>query len=277
MTHGKKEAIIAFDVGDKRIGVAFCDAVLQIPLPVETYWRTGTKTDVPYLVSLAEKRGANRIVCGLPVNFDGSESVQTAKTARFIEALRAATDIPVTEVDERFTTLSAEDLLLEADMRREKRKEVVDKIAASYILENYLNTQKGETPMSEMHEKVNENEEELSDVVELVDDSGRVLKFYHIGTMDFEEDCYAFFQPAEEIEGTEEDEVIIFRIADDGKGGEVLLPVEDEKKLDAVYEEFCKMMEEDEECDGDCEGCDGCDETCDCGEEDCEVCNPDKD
>ena len=112
--------------------------------------------------------------------------------------------------------------------------------------------------MSELHEKPNVNEEELSDIVELVDDTGRVLKFYHIATMDYKEGCYAFFQPAEEIEGAEEDEVIIFQISEDDKGDEVLLPVEDEALLDEVYEEFVKMMEEDEDedgCDGHCEHC----------------------
>ncbi|MBO7377378.1 MAG: DUF1292 domain-containing protein [Clostridia bacterium] len=113
-------------------------------------------------------------------------------------------------------------------------------------------------------------QEELSDVVELVDDTGRTLKFYHIGTMDYKDEGYVFFQPAEEIEGTEEDDVIIFRIGGT-EGNEVLLPIEDEALLDEVYEEFCRMMDEDDEalsvddealyCDGNCSSC---------GEEGCE-------
>ena len=115
-------------------------------------------------------------------------------------------------------------------------------------------------------------QEELTDVVELVDDTGRTLKFYHIGTIDYKNECYVFFQPAEEIEGTEEDDVIIFRIAGD-EGNEVLLPIEDEALLDEVYEEFCRVMEvedaadeaaslEPEEfyCDGNCSACE---EECD--------------
>lgn len=99
---------------------------------------------------------------------------------------------------------------------------------------------------------------ELSDIVELVDDGGRVLKFYHIGTMDYKDECFAFFQPAEAMEGAEEDEVIIFMISEDEEGKEVLLPVEDEAKLDAVYEEFCKAMEEEDECsDEECSCCHG--------------------
>ena len=138
-----------------------------------------------------------------------------------------------------------------------------------------------------MDEQKNENvvcEEEDGDLVELVDDSGRVLKFFHVGSLEHKEKWYAFFMPAEEIEGTSEDEVVIFNISKDDKGEEVLLPVEDEAVLEEVYEEFCRQM--DEEADaaeaaelegGCCCGCsheDGCThedggEECDCGKEHC--------
>ena len=128
-----------------------------------------------------------------------------------------------------------------------------------------------------MSEKVMKEvaQEELSDIVELVDDTGRTLKFYHIGTIDYKNECYVFFQPAEAIEGTDEDDVIIFRIGGD-EGNEVLLPVEDEALLDEVYEEFCRIMEDEEYADdamaldGDfyCDGnCAGCEEECDDREE----------
>lgn len=131
--------IIAFDIGDKRIGVAATDPLGMMALPVETYFRKNTAEDVKYLANLAKQKCAERIVCGMPVNFDGSESVQTAKTKKFIELLKEQTDIPIVLEDERFTTMEARRVLLEADMRRDKRKQVIDKIAASYILEGYLN------------------------------------------------------------------------------------------------------------------------------------------
>lgn len=90
-----------------------------------------------------------------------------------------------------------------------------------------------------------EVEEDDGDLVELVDDQGRVLKFFHVGSLEHKEKWYAFFMPAEEIEGTTEDEVVVFNIAKDDKGEEVLLPVEDEALLEEVYEEFCRQMEED--------------------------------
>ena len=77
-------------------------------------------------------------MCGLPVNFDGSESEQTKKTQYFIDKLKEKTTIPIETADERFTTMQARSLLLEADVSRADRKKVIDKIAASYILEDYL-------------------------------------------------------------------------------------------------------------------------------------------
>ena len=109
---------------------------------------------------------------------------------------------------------------------------------------------------------------ELSDeIVELVDDSGRTLKFYHLATMPYKENWYVFFQPAEEIEGAAEDEVVIFQIADGEEGKDTLLPIEDEALLEEVYEEFCRVMEEEEAADEAMEL-----EDCDCGEDGCPVC-----
>ena len=109
---------------------------------------------------------------------------------------------------------------------------------------------------------------ELSDeIVELVDDSGRTLKFYHLATMPYKDNWYVFFQPAEEIDGASEDEVVIFQIADGEEGKDTLLPIEDEALLEEVYEEFCRVMEEEEAADEAMEL-----EDCDCGEDGCPVC-----
>ncbi len=131
--------IIAFDIGDKRIGVACTDPLGMMALPLETYFRKNTAEDVKYLARLAESKCAEVIVCGMPFNFDGSESVQTVKTRKFIDLLAQETNIPIELQDERFTTMEARRDLLSADMRRDKRKQVIDKVAASYILEGYMN------------------------------------------------------------------------------------------------------------------------------------------
>ena len=133
---------IAFDIGDKRIGIAVSDPFGEMALPLETYYRKNFKKDIEYLVKLAKDRFVDVIVCGLPLNFDGSKSEQTLKTESFIEELKKNTDIKIVTEDERFTTLEARRLLLEADMRRQDRKAVIDKVAASYILETYMLKQK---------------------------------------------------------------------------------------------------------------------------------------
>ena len=131
---------IAFDIGDKRIGVAVSDPFGEFALPLETYYRKNFNKDLEYLVKLATDRYADVIVCGLPLNFDGSKSEQTLKTESFIEELKKKTTIKIVTQDERFTTLEARRILLEADVKRQDRKAVIDKIAASYILETYMNT-----------------------------------------------------------------------------------------------------------------------------------------
>ena len=129
---------ICFDIGDKRIGVAVSDPFGEMALPLETYYRKNFNKDLEYLAHLAESRYAEVIVCGLPLNFDGSRSEQTEKTESFIQELKKKTNIPIVTEDERFTTLEARRILIERDVKRQDRKAVIDKIAASYILETYL-------------------------------------------------------------------------------------------------------------------------------------------
>lgn len=132
------ERYVAFDIGDKRIGVAISDPFNTYALPSETYFRKGFKEDISALVKIAEQKGATAIVCGLPVNFDGSEALQTGKTQKFIEALKEAVSIPIILEDERFTTKMAHEVLISEGMRREKRKTCVDALAAANILDGFL-------------------------------------------------------------------------------------------------------------------------------------------
>ena len=132
------ERFVAFDIGDKRIGVAISDPFNTYALPSETYHRKGFKEDVAALAKIAKDKGATTVICGLPVNFDGSEALQTEKTRRFIEALQSAVDIPIVCEDERFTTQMAHEVLISEGMRREKRKNYVDALAAANILDGYL-------------------------------------------------------------------------------------------------------------------------------------------
>ncbi len=134
------ERYVAFDIGDKRIGVAISDPFNTYALPSSTYFRKGFKEDISALIKIASEKGATVIVCGLPVNFDGTEAVQTVRTRKFIDGLKEAAAIPVVCQDERFTTKMAHETLISEGMRREKRKNYVDALAAANILDGYLAT-----------------------------------------------------------------------------------------------------------------------------------------
>ena len=137
--------IAAFDIGDKRIGVAFSDPFGEYAMPSDTYFRTGDfRADVKAVAKIAQERAAILIVCGLPLNADGTESIQTEKTRRFISALQAETQIPVVIEDERYTTLQARHDLLQMGVstKKDKQKKNVDSLAAAYILEGYLSKNK---------------------------------------------------------------------------------------------------------------------------------------
>lgn len=135
--------VMALDVGDVRIGIAVSDLMGIIANPLETYVRKGNvEVDVNYIVELARAKEVSLFISGLPLGLDGKENEQTAKTRQFIDALTSKTDIPVKFLDERFTTISAERVLIQGNVRRENRKKVIDKVAATIILQNYLDSKR---------------------------------------------------------------------------------------------------------------------------------------
>lgn len=135
--------VMALDVGDVRIGVAVSDLMGIIANPLETYTRKGdVAKDAIYIANLAKQHEVDLFVSGLPLGLNGKENEQTQKTRAFIEELQKHTEIPVRFMDERFTTLSAERVLIEGNVRRENRKKVIDKVAATIILQNYLDSKR---------------------------------------------------------------------------------------------------------------------------------------
>ncbi|MFH0909487.1 MAG: Holliday junction resolvase RuvX [bacterium] len=136
--------ILGVDYGARRIGfavsdptqiIASADEVVTIQNPGEAANRTAGKV---------RRTGAEEIVVGLPRNMDGSEGASAQKAREFVELLRKKTHVPVAMWDERLSTKSAHDILIEAGTRREKRKGLVDKIAAQIMLQNYLDAKGGE-------------------------------------------------------------------------------------------------------------------------------------
>ncbi len=244
-----EKRIIAFDIGDKRIGVACSDPFNEYAMPGETYFRTGKfREDVAAIAKIAEEKGVGTIVCGLPVHFDGERSEQTEKTARFIEALRAATDIPVVTEDERFTTLEARRVQVEGGVKRGNRKKSVDSIAASYILDGYLaSLKKGDKSMS-MKEENNEYEED-GNIVELIDEEGNTLRYEHVGTIEYKGEWYCFFTPEFSEESDDEgEEIAVFHLVGE-EDNESLEIVEDDDLLNEVFAEFCNQYEYAEDAD----------------------------
>ena len=128
--------IMGIDIGEKRIGIAISDALGYTAQGVETYARTG-EGDAAYIAAKAKELGASLVVAGLPLNMNGSEG-PAVQSVRDFAALLTELGVEVAFQDERLTTVSAERFLIEADVSRKKRRQVVDKLAAVYILRAYL-------------------------------------------------------------------------------------------------------------------------------------------
>ncbi len=132
-----KGRLIALDVGTKTIGVAITDDTRKISLPVETIIRSGNKKDFPILVNIFKTKRVSGIVIGLPLSFDGHDNDISLFIKRFAANLSNETDLPIILHDERLSSFVAEDLMLD-EIGSNRTKKVVDKIAASYILESFL-------------------------------------------------------------------------------------------------------------------------------------------
>ena len=132
------KAIAGLDLGDKTIGVALSDLRRGVATPIEVIRREKFTLDAHRLLDLLAARGAVGIILGLPLNMDGSEGPRVQSTRAFARNLEKLTDRPITFWDERLSTVAAERALLEADTSRKRRKEVIDQVAAGYILQGAL-------------------------------------------------------------------------------------------------------------------------------------------
>ena len=250
---GMTQRIVALDIGDKRIGVAYSDPFGEYAVPGDTYFRTGDlMRDVAAMKELAERENAGAVVCGLPLNADGTESIQTRKTARFIAALRDVLSIPVYEEDERYTTREARrDLVFSGiSSRKDKGSKHIDSLAAAYILEGYLAKSKKENKTMSLKEERNDYEND-ENIVELIDEDGNTLRYEHVGTIEYKGEWYCFFTPILNVEEADEDEgeeVAVFRLVGD-EDDERLETIDDDALLDEVFAEVCNQYEDFEDAD----------------------------
>lgn len=131
--------ILGLDIGSVRIGIAQSDELEIIASPLEVYKRTNSiNNDAKYISSIISKNNIGKVVVGLPLKMDGSSSTSVDMVNEFIEKMKKFTDVEFVMQDERFSTVTASKMLIEGNVRRENRKGMVDKIAATIILQNYL-------------------------------------------------------------------------------------------------------------------------------------------
>ncbi len=133
---------LGLDIGDVVIGISVSDGLGLTAQGLKTLKRKGIKSDFRHLKELVEEYDISEIVVGLPRNMDGKIGPQAEKVIGFVERLRSAIALPVVTWDERLTTVAAENVLIDANISRKKRKGIADKIASQLILQGYLDSKK---------------------------------------------------------------------------------------------------------------------------------------
>ena len=136
---------LALDVGSKTIGLAGSDELGFTAQPIKTVWRTNLRDDLKAVRAVIAERGITHLIVGLPLNMDGTEGPSAAEARRVGDALETQ-GLEIIYWDERLTTVAAQRSLLESNVSRKKRKEVVDQVAAALILQGWLDSRPREEP-----------------------------------------------------------------------------------------------------------------------------------
>lgn len=132
--------ILGLDIGDRTIGVAVSDPLGLTAQGITTIRRKSTEKDLEEIKKICEEYSVESIVAGLPKNMNGTLGPQSEKVISFCDLVKEYINLPINMWDERLTTVAAHRAMLEADLSRAKRKKIVDKIAAIYILQGYLDS-----------------------------------------------------------------------------------------------------------------------------------------
>jgi len=136
----KQLRLMVLDVGERRIGIALSDALGWTAQGYGVLERTEPAKDYAALLKICQEQEVGKIVVGLPKNMNGTVGPQGEKVKAFVAGLQMQTELPIVLWDERLTTVAAEKVLLEADLRRKDRKKVIDQMAATLILQSFLNS-----------------------------------------------------------------------------------------------------------------------------------------
>ena len=234
------ERIICLDIGDARIGVAVSDMTRLIATPIDTIYRVGWGPDTKKVVAICEQYETTEVLAGWPLNMDGTAGFQSEKVKNFCLQLEKA-GLTVYYQDERLTTVTATNALIEGNMHRAERKHNVDKVAAAVILQQWLDTQRNlqQNQTQQEETKMDEN------IIELIDDeSGESVQFLHLATLMHEGKEYIAVTDA--AEDDEECGVVFMEIISED-GEDSYSPVEDEKLQDVLFQQFVALMDEEDD------------------------------
>ncbi len=135
--------LLGVDFGLKRVGLAVCDGLGILATPLDAYKTKSMRETIDHVAELAAKLGVSGIVVGLPLNLDGTESLQSGRVRAFSRNLERVAELPVYLCDERLSTVEADELLMEAGIKSaDERKKKVDSMAAKIILQSYIDNNK---------------------------------------------------------------------------------------------------------------------------------------
>ncbi len=245
--------VLGLDIGDRRIGVAVSDLLGFTAQGVETVCCKSLKEDADRICFLAKAYETDRIVAGLPKRLSGEEGLQAARARRFCRELESR-GLQIRFMDERLTSVSAERVLIDAGVRRENRKKYIDKLAATYILQAFMdqggwkeeNTAETQSD-AEVYRRMENDSMEKDSIVILLDENDKECKFEHLMTLEYRGKDYIVLAPAEEMEDIDMDEAVVLRIDKDADGNDVYASLTDEEELEKVFERYLELAGEDEE------------------------------
>ena len=237
------ERIICLDIGDARIGVAVSDMTRLIATPIDTIYRVGWGPDTRKVAAICEQYETTEVLAGWPLNMDGTAGFQSEKVKNFCAQLEKA-GLTVYYQDERLTTVTATNALIEGNMHRAERKHNVDKVAAAVILQQWLDTQRNLQQQAQYQTQQEETKMD-ENIIELIDDeSGETVQFLHLATLMHEGKEYIAVTDA--AEDDEECGVFFMEIITEGEE-DSYSPVEDEKLQDVLFQQFVAMMDEEDD------------------------------
>jgi len=247
--------VLCLDVGEARIGVAVSDLLDLTAQGVETIWCKGIHRDQARVFELCKQYETDRILLGLPKNMDGSEGFQAQHVREFAQGL-IEQGLSVRFQDERLSTKSATRVLIEGNVRREKRKDVVDKLAACYILQSFLDSGGWSEDRIDILPSIRgvwrmkENQDmnmQPDNIVELIDEDGKEVRFEHLMSLEHKGRNYICLVPLDDMEDVGEDELVILRIETDADGNDAYVSIDDDEELDDVFEAYLDLAEADDD------------------------------